>query len=166
MTDHAWFNDQRIQRLTGQKFSAEYLEQVLRKPDGRFDSGPATRALVAVGNIDHKLEPRLLNALQVARYMDGIDTALVDEVGAIATKVVRGSGFRLEQDHFARSLTDNAGLALEVIWRIEHSIQLMVRCDVVGIPCLIAEIRGNFRIFQGASLYRGGDALLADLAAC
>src|SRR5579859_8028319 len=44
---YAWFNDQRIARLTGQRFTEQYHRRVLGDPQRLFDSGPATVALTA-----------------------------------------------------------------------------------------------------------------------
>src|SRR5271165_6341244 len=44
----AWSNDQRIERLTGQRFTERYRQWVLGDRQQLFDSGPATVALTAV----------------------------------------------------------------------------------------------------------------------
>ena len=44
---YAWTNDQRIEKLSGQRFTSTYREKVL-EAGGRFDSGPATLGLTAV----------------------------------------------------------------------------------------------------------------------
>ena len=44
---YAWSNDERIERLTGQRFTEAYRAKVLNKPGSRFDSTAATLALTA-----------------------------------------------------------------------------------------------------------------------
>jgi putative protein-disulfide isomerase len=72
---HAWSNDQRIEAMTGQPFSAAYRQDILQSPGKRFDSGPMNRALTAIRAPDPLLEPRALRRLQAARYVEGLDTS-------------------------------------------------------------------------------------------
>ncbi|TIT28381.1 MAG: DsbA family protein, partial [Mesorhizobium sp.] len=46
---HAWANDQRIERLSGQRFSQAYLDNVLNVRGTLLDSGAATLGIVAGG---------------------------------------------------------------------------------------------------------------------
>ncbi len=66
--EYAWRNDQRIEQMTGQRFTHAYREQVLRRGGVRFDSGPANRALSALRGVDARLERPLLEAIQLALY--------------------------------------------------------------------------------------------------
>jgi putative protein-disulfide isomerase len=107
MADHAWRNDQRIAELTGQKVTTEYRDLVLHDPDGVFDSIYATRAIVALGEIDPSLEPKVLHELQTARYVDANDTANPAVDAAVAAKVSGKHGHSVDKDAFAHILAND-----------------------------------------------------------
>lgn len=71
--EYAWANDQRIQQLTGQRFTELYRTRVLGGRNTRLDSGPATLALTAVAVSKPEAELDALEAIQRARYIDGQD---------------------------------------------------------------------------------------------
>ena len=66
IADHSWRNAKRITELTGQPYTVQYHDNILRRPQGIFDSIFATRAIVALGEIDPTLGPALLDSLQTA----------------------------------------------------------------------------------------------------
>src|SRR3954454_22236274 len=68
---YAWSNDQRIERMTGQRFTEHYRQRVLGDRQRLFDSGPATVALTAVSLTHPARELEALEAIQHARYVDG-----------------------------------------------------------------------------------------------
>ena len=61
IADHAT----RTGKKTRQVYSDAYFRDVLRKPDGNFNSGPVMYALVALREIDRSLEARLLHEVQM-----------------------------------------------------------------------------------------------------
>ncbi len=121
MADYAWRNDIRISELTGQRFTEAYRDAVLLKPTAVFDSGPATRALVALGAASPALEPRFLDALQIARYVDGRDTAVPEEVASVAQVVAEEANLSLDPAEFAPRLTDDEDLAARTNARVART---------------------------------------------
>ncbi len=112
--EYAWRNDQRIEQMTGQRFTHAYREQVLRRGGVRFDSGPANRALSALRGVDARLERPLLEAIQLARYVDGLDTARPDVLARIAAGVAAfamlGAGAAHAQTVKVLSIVDHPAL--------------------------------------------------------
>lgn len=77
---YAWRNDQRIEQMTGQRFTEHYRSRVLADRRQVFDSGPATLALTAVALTAPRQEPAALRAIQEARYVDGEDITAADRL--------------------------------------------------------------------------------------
>ena len=73
--DYAWSNDTRIEKLTGQRFTEAYRQNVLNRPGSRFDSAATMLALTAVSLSDADRELETLKALQEARYVQALDTS-------------------------------------------------------------------------------------------
>lgn len=154
--DFAWHNDQRIMRLTGQPFSDRYVGNVLHGAGGRFDSGPATLAILAVGLTDPDREFAALKALQKARYVDGLDTC--DR--AVATQVIENEGFA----QAARLVRDAAGdLQAAYDLRVSAARSAMVGHGVNGVPALLVggDRNGDRRALPSAVLF-GSFENLAD----
>ncbi|WP_217577757.1 DsbA family protein [Mesorhizobium sp. GbtcB19] len=80
---HAWANDQRIERLSGQVFSQAYLDNVLNVRGTLLDSSAATLGVSAAGLDDPRLRLAALKAIQRARYVDGRDIVTVDGVAQV-----------------------------------------------------------------------------------
>jgi len=163
IADHATRTDKLIAERTRQVYSDAYFRDVLRKPNGKFNSGPATYALVALGEIERSLEARFLHEVQIARYIHARDTSFPAEVAAVAIAVASEAGLCLDADQFEQSLTDDEALAERVNHRIATSIRLMKRLSVEGVPALVMTIDGEDRIIQGSTIYGGGPALMATL---
>ena len=72
--DFAWSNDLRIAKLTGQPFTEAYRQNVLGRLGARFDSTAQALALTAVALTAPQRELEALQALQEARYVQGLDT--------------------------------------------------------------------------------------------
>ena len=79
IADHSWRNAKRIAELTGQVDTVQYHDNILRRPQGIFDSIFATRAIVAMGEIDPALGPELLDSLQTARGANPKDAGENDQ---------------------------------------------------------------------------------------
>src|SRR5271170_2696982 len=107
IADHSW----RSAELTGQVYTVQYHDNILRTPHGIFDSIFATRAIVALGEIDPTLGPALLGSLQTARYVDAMETSDAAVVAAVAAKVGREHGHSIDEAVFALKLTDDEGLS-------------------------------------------------------
>ena len=65
--DYAWSNDQRIAKLTGQRFTEDYRSKVLGHLGGAFDSAATTLALTGVSLSVPPRELETLKVLQEAR---------------------------------------------------------------------------------------------------
>lgn len=163
IADHAWRNDQRIQSLTGQRFSEEYRQNVLLAPGGIFDSGPATLSLTALGEQDSTLEPSFLHAVQIARYVEGRDTSNIHEVAKVAVQVAAEHGLELNAATFAERLRGDTDLRARTLGRMEDTQRQMNTLGIRGVPQLIAVVNGKPHVLGGETLYHGPAGLIAVL---
>jgi len=161
IADHAWHHDQRIAKLTGQSFTTEYRDKILRNRDGIFDSIYATRAIVALGETDRTLEPKLLHALQAARYVKAEETSDAEVVAAIAAAVSREYGHPIDARVFADRLANDQELAARTNQRIRETVASMSERAELGVPQLLATVGVHREVIHGADLYGGADAILA-----
>ncbi|CAN7393461.1 DsbA family protein [Rhizobium sp. LjRoot98] len=155
IAEHAWRNDQRIAQLTGQPFTATYHNNVLLAPNGIFDSGPATKAMVALGQIDPALEPQFLHVAQTERYVRGIDTSKEAEVSVLASEVAVQAGFALDVATLLDRLKNDSDLHSTVQERIMSSVKRMTDLGIRGVPQLVVVIAGASHTIDGGSLYQG-----------
>jgi putative protein-disulfide isomerase len=125
----------------------------------------ATRAIVALGEIDSRLEPKLLGALQTARYVDAKDTATGAVVASVAAKVVAEHGYSLDEGAFQDRLANDNGLANHSSDRVRDAIAKMRGLAGYGVPRLLATI-GDFReVIGGTDLYGGAGTVLRAIRA-
>ncbi len=155
---YAWSNDQRIERLTGQAFSERYRTGVLADRQQRFDSGPATLALTAVALTAPQREADALKAIQLARYVDGLDITRVD---TIAT-VLRALGLDAAA---ARFTAPDAELRQANSARIDRAQALMQAFGARGVPTFILEEDGRRELMHTSSVYSDPEAFVNQLAA-
>jgi len=160
IAEHAWRNDTRIAELTGQVFATQYRDQVLGDPRGVFDSISATRAIVALGEVDPSLEPALLQALQSARYVGAKDTANAAVVATVAAKVLEGRGHSVDEDALADIFACDEGLATRTEQRIRTTLARMRELSSSAVPQLLATIGDHREVIQGGDLYGGADTVL------
>ena len=155
---YAWSNDQRIERLTGQRFTEHYRHRVLGDRQRLFDSGPATVALTAVSLTQPARELEALKAIQHARYVDGSDvTSMTTLIGVLEV---------LGLDEAAAKLTQpNAGLLDANRARVGRAQALMRELGARGVPTLIVESGGKRRVLDHAAAYSNPHALLSQLEA-
>lgn len=165
IADYAWQNDQRIATLTGQRFTESYRAQVLQAADGVFDSTLLTRALTALGEQDAALEPRLLHAAQLARYVDGMDTCRAEAVAQIAVDVAREANINLDAAEFASRLRDDRTLTETTARRVALAQQAMQALPSGGVPQLLVRAGGKTQVIAGQPLYNGPQRLLEHLQA-
>lgn len=156
--EYAWTNDQRIAAMTGQVFSQAYRSQVLMQPAGRFDSTAMNRALTLVAQLDPGLEPSLLHSLQLARYVDGQDTAAAEVVGRLAARLARQAGHAVQEGACVQRLQEDEALAHRTQARIAQSQVLMAEVGARGVPQLLLAGLGGLRPLPSAVLYQGGQA--------
>jgi len=155
---YAWANDQRIQGLTGQRFTERYQTQLLGDTRKRFDSGPATLALTAVMLTAPDNELDALRAIQEARYVDGRDTADV----AVLTQVLR----ELKLDAAAlRLLEADDALIGANRKRMSSARRDMATFGAQGVPNLIVS-NGDMRcLVAGDTLYGAPPSVMGKLRA-
>jgi putative protein-disulfide isomerase len=155
---HAWSNDQRIGRLTGQPFSDRYRSEVLADRQQMLDSGPATVALTAVAQTAPERELEALVAIQRARYVQGFDVTLLDTLRG----VLRTLG--LEQ---AAALLDKPdGALLEATRRrIAHAQSLLAEFGARGVPTLIRDQGGDRQLLDASSMVANPQAFMDQFAA-
>lgn len=155
---YAWSNDQRIERLTGQRFTGQYREQVLGDRQRLFDSGPATVALTAVSLTAPSRELEALKAIQNARYVDGKDTTSLETLAG----VLRGLG--LEQ---AAAMVEQPEEDLLVAnrARMDRAQALMREFGAQGVPTLVAESGAQRWVLNNADFYSNPRALAGELEA-
>lgn len=161
IADHAWRNDRRIMSLTGQQYTELYHQKVLLAPAGVFTSAPATLAMQMLGERDAKLEPAFLHAVQIARYVDGRDTAKVEEVAQVAVAVAARNGVDLTAAQVSERLRDDAALRQHTLERIGGAQARMDKLGIRGVPNLVVLVNGKPTTLNGDILYHGPDRLMA-----
>ncbi|WP_181707349.1 DsbA family protein [Chthonobacter rhizosphaerae] len=154
----AWSNDQRIARITGQRFSDAYREKILGERSRRFDSGPASLALTAVSLEAPDRELQILQAFQTARYEDGRDTADPTVLAAVLVEMGLPSVA-------ARIAAPDEALLAAHRDRVAAARAAMRRVRAEGVPTVIAETPSGRRVIPSAVLYGDADGLLAELGA-
>lgn len=128
---YAWANDQRIEHMTGQRFTEQYRHGVLRDRAQRFDSGPATTALTAVWLSDPTRQLDALKALQHARYVYGADmTSPATLAGLLEALDLKAAA--------ARAAQPDAELVAVNRARMHRAQALMREFGARGVPTLIA----------------------------
>jgi len=158
--NYAWSNDQRIASMTGSPFSESYRQNILRT-GLRFDSEMMSRALTAVRSIDKSMEPRLLHQLQVARYVDGLDTSAADVVARVSAATLIEAGNTLNPAEFSQRLLEDTALAQETDARVRAAQLLTRQLGLAGVPLLLVGSGNSIRALSGEVLYRGAETLLA-----
>jgi putative protein-disulfide isomerase len=155
---YAWSNDQRIERLTGQRFTEQYRERVLGDRQRLFDSGPATVALTAVSLTAPARELEALQAIQNARYVDGKDTTSLETLAALL------QGLGLEQAAMRIAQPDKDLLAANQA-RMDRAQALMREFGAQGVPTLVAESGTKRRIVNHSAFYSNPRALANEFEA-
>lgn len=155
---YAWSNDQRIARLTGQKFSERYRRLVLGDRQQRFDSGPATLALTAVSRTAPARELEALKAMQRARFEDGQNITDAQTLAAILNA--------LGLEPAAAMLANPAADLLDAnLARIKRAHELMREFSVHGVPTFIAESGTRRWTLNTGLVYANPQALISELNA-
>lgn len=153
---YAWANDQKIQSMTGQRFSEAYRRDVLADRNRPFDSTQATLAIVAVAFTAPGREFDALKAIQRARYVDGLD---ITDVGVLK-EVLRGLALATAAD---RLDDPDSALISAFRERIDATSAEMQRFGVNGVPALILGDIGAGRLIKTNALFGDIDGLIAAL---
>ncbi len=152
MRAHIRDADERIHQITGEDFSAAYFEQVVRQPDGRIDSGPAT---LAISILERRRPGRgldLLRAIQLARYVDGRD--VTDP--AVLADLVAAQG--MTGAEFAAAFADPDELRQARLWAGQGQV-LLETSGGRGVPTLLLQGDRQVQIVPSSYLYHDRGAL-------
>lgn len=156
---YAWANDQRIQQLTCQPFTQAYRDRILGAANGRFDSGHATLALIAVAHTAPERELDALHALQHARYVEGCDNA--DPV--VIADVLNNLGLQAAANLLHESHDALRAALLERVASARVTMQLL---GAQGVPQLaVAGQGGVLHLVGGDALLGSREALLSRVQA-
>jgi putative protein-disulfide isomerase len=155
--DYAWSNDLRIAKLTGQRFTEAYRQNVLGRHGSRFDSASTTLALTAVLLTEPLRELPALKVLQEARYVQGLDTC----DGAVVATLLRDLGLAAAADRLA---TSDAELLATNAARIQKAQGLMQTFGAQGVPTLVVTDKHGSRLLSSHALYGSFDSLLSHIA--
>ena len=155
---HAWDNDQRIERLSGQRFTQAYLDKVLNVRGTLLDFGAATLGIVAAGANDPNRRLSALKAIQHARYVDGRDIVTVDGVADVLTNAGMPDAAEMLKAPAEALMTAHREL-------VGRGRVLFQRLHANGVPSL-AVIRNEApRLIGANALFGSYDNLIAHIQA-
>ncbi|GLQ82425.1 DsbA family protein [Mesorhizobium huakuii] len=155
---HAWSNDQRIERLTGQAFTQAYRNNVLNIRGTLLDSHAATLGISAAGLEGPSRRLTALKAIQHARYVDGRDIVTVDGVAAVLADAGMADAAAMLKKPTETLLTAHREL-------VGRGRALFQRLHANGVPSL-AVIRNDApRLIGSNALFGSFDNLVAHIAA-
>ena len=155
---YAWSNDQRIERLTGQRFTGQYRHQILGDRQRLFDSGPATVALTAVSLTAPARELEALKAIQHARYVDGQDVTSLEILDGLLRELGLEEAAALVAQPGADLLAANQA-------RTRRGQALMQEFGARGVPTLVADSGDKRWIVNHTAFYSNPSALASELEA-
>lgn len=155
---YAWTNDQRIEQLTGQRFSKRYRDEVLGAPGTKLDSGPATMALTAVALTESRQELYALEAIQAARFIEGRDVTAL----GVVVDILRSLGL---DGAIARLSDVDAEFVATVESRIAEARSVLRAVGGRGVPTVTVGERSSQRLLPSEHLYGPFDELLSHLHA-
>ncbi|TJU91009.1 MAG: DsbA family protein [Mesorhizobium sp.] len=155
---HAWANDQRIERLTGQRFTQAYRQNVLNVRGTLLDSHAATLGISAAGLEGPGGRLTALKAIQRARYVDGRDIVTIDGVAEVLAAAGMADAAGLLQSPTERLMKAHREL-------VGQGRTLFERLHANGVPSL-AVIRNDApRLIGSNALFGSFDNLVAHIAA-
>ncbi|CDX15349.1 conserved hypothetical protein [Mesorhizobium sp. ORS 3324] len=155
---HAWANDQRIERLSGQRFTQAYLDNVLNVRGTLLNSGAATLGISAAGIDDPQRRLAALKAIQHARYVDGRDIVTPSGAAAVLADAGMADAARL----VVAPTDDVLAAGRDLVGRGRALFQ---RLNANGVPSL-AVIRNDApRLIGSNALFGSYDNLVAHLQA-
>lgn len=155
---HAWSNDQRIARLSGQHFSQAYLDNVLNISGTLLDSSAATMGISAAGLDDARQRLAALKAIQHARYVDGRDIVTVDGVGAVLADAGMNEAASLLKAPTQDFLASHHAL-------LGRGRALFQRLHADGVPALAVISHSAPRLIGANALFGSYDNLVAHIEA-
>ena len=155
---HAWTNDQRIERLTGQAFTQAYRNNVLNVRGTLLDSHAAALGISAAGLEDPSRRLTALKAIQRARYVDGRDIVTVEGVAAVLADAGMAN---------AAVMLKKPSEPLLAAYRelVGRGRTLFQRLHANGVPSLAVVRNGAPRLIGSNALFGSFDNLVAHIAA-
>lgn len=155
---YAWSNDQRIEQLTGQRFTERYRDEVLSDHQQMFDSAPATLALTAVALTAPSREGHALKTIQQARYVDGLD---ITQPGTLASLL-----HALGLEDAARLLAQlDTSLIAANSARIAQAQALLAQFGARGVPAFIVEMNAQRQLMSSNAALSNPQNFVDQLAA-
>ena len=155
---HAWSNDQRIQRLTGQSFTQAYRDQVLNVRGTILDSAAATLGISAAGLEDPRRRLSALKAIQRARYVDGRDIVTADGVAGVLVEAGMTDAadiLRAPTESFLSAHRDLLGRGRALFQRLHAN----------GVPSLVVIRNEAPRLIGSNALFGSYDNLMSHIQA-
>jgi putative protein-disulfide isomerase len=155
---HAWANDQRIERLTGQAFTQAYQRNVLGIRGTLLDSHAATLGISAAGLEDSSRRLTALKAIQRARYVNGRDIVTVEGVAAVLADAGMADAavmLRQPSETLLAAYRELVGLGRALFQRLHAN----------GVPSLAIVRNDAPRLIGSNALFGSFDNLLAHIAA-
>ena len=130
-------HDERIARLSGQRFGKAYVDGLLCDTGALFDSGPPTAAILAAEALGGRgLD--MLAQIQVAHYVEG------RRVAEHATLVDVAVALGFDPEVFAKALNSHLGDPVQTHFRETRAV--MARVGANGFPSLVIEIDGGLQL--------------------
>ncbi|UVK50485.1 DsbA family protein [Mesorhizobium sp. AR02] len=155
---HAWANDQRIERLTGQTFTQAYQHNVLNIRGTLLDSHAATLGISAAGLEDPSRRLTALKAIQRARYVDGRDIVTVEGVAGVLADAGMADAAATLKKPTEILLTAHGEL-------VGRGRALFQRLRADGVPSLAVVRNDTPQLIGSNALFGSFDNLLAHIAA-
>ncbi|BCG78203.1 DsbA family protein [Mesorhizobium sp. 113-3-3] len=155
---HAWANDQRIERLTGQTFTQAYRNNVLNVRGTLLDSHAAALGISAAGLQDPSCRLTALKAIQRARYVDGRDIVTVEGVAAVLADAGMAGAAAMLKKPSETVLTAHREL-------VGRGRALFQRLHANGVPSLAVVRNDAPRLIGSNALFGSFDNLVAHIAA-
>lgn len=121
--------DARIAKLSGQRFSKTYVDNILRSKTEILESGFTAQAAALVHHKGPAAEMSLAERLQHARYVDGVSAA--DRQAVVEALVAEG----VDRDQAERIGTD--GLAAEASVFAARASRIMSAAGARGVPTVL-----------------------------
>ncbi|MFD1986224.1 DsbA family protein [Mesorhizobium newzealandense] len=155
---HAWANDQRIERLTGQKFTQAYQHNVLKVRGTLLDSHAAALGISAAGLEDPSRRLTALKAIQRARYVDGRDVVTIDGVAHVL-----GAAGMADAGAMLKAPTEGLMTAHRELVGRGRALFQSLHAD--GVPSLAVIRDDTPRLIGSNALFGSFDNLVAHIAA-
>lgn len=142
--------DRRIAALSGQEFSAAYVDNVLKSPTEVLESGLTAAAAALVHDRGAGVELELSRKLQQGRFVDGRSAADASHIEAT-----------LEQMGVTQPLSEGLARAAEVS---AEATRLMARHHIGGVPALLRHSGERTEVIDVSAYFRAPERI-AEIAA-